>query len=229
MALTTADRLQRIGRQSAELVKDDMLVGLGTGTTAAAMIDALGERVREGLAFTGVATSLESRKRAMDLGITIVELDEIDRLDLCIDGADEIDRDLNLTKGGGGALLFEKLVARRADYYVIISSDEKLVDHLGTRMALPVEVVPVGWTHTAQAISQLGLSPRIRQHDGVPFVTDGGHTILDCDWPDEPIDPVRLATDLKAMTGVVEHGLFIGMADMVFTINADGEIDSHKK
>ena len=229
MALTSAERLERIGRHAAALVQDGMLVGLGTGSTAAAMIDALGARVRDGLSITGVATSVASRDRALGLGIPIVELDTIDRLDICIDGADEIDPALNLTKGGGGALLFEKLVARRADYYVVISSDEKMVDHLGLRMALPVEVVPVGWTHTAQIIAALGLSPQLRTVNGETFITDGGHVILDCAWPVGGLDPASLADDLKAITGVVEHGLFIGMADIVFTINADGEIATHEQ
>lgn len=229
MALTPAERLRRIGTHAADLVSDGMLVGLGTGSTAAAMVDALGERVAGGLSVTSVATSNATRDQAMGYGIPVVELDQIDRLDLCIDGADEIDPALNLTKGHGGALLFEKLVARRADHYVIISTAEKLVDHLGLRMALPVEVVPVGWNHTAELITKLGMEPLLRTRDEMPFVTDGDHYILDCAWPEGGLDPKVLATDLKSITGVIEHGLFNGMADVVLTIDAAGEITSQER
>lgn len=230
MTLSNQERLQRIGEYAAGLVKDRTVVGLGTGTTAAAMVDALGERVRnEGLKVVGVATSIATSNQASKAGIALKNLDDIDRLDLCIDGADEIDPEFNLTKGGGGALLFEKLVARRADHYVIISSDEKLVDALGERFELPVEVVSVGWKHTAEGITALGLVPTLRRKDDRPFITDGGHYILDCKWPAGGLDPVKLATDLKALVGVVEHGLFIGMADSIVTINAEGEITQKDK
>lgn len=225
MALSNQERLKLIGKYAADLVEDGTLVGLGTGTTAAAMVDALGERVRnEGLRVIGVATSIATSNQASKVGIALKNLDDIDRLDLCIDGADEIDPGFNLTKGGGGALLFEKLVARRANHYVIISSDEKVVDHLGERFDLPVEVVSVGWKHTAEGIAALGLTPTLRRKDDRPFTTDGGHYILDCKWPQGGLDPAKLAIDLKALVGVVEHGLFIGMADSVITIDADGEI-----
>lgn len=222
-------RLEKIGAEAASLVDDGMLVGLGTGSTAAAMVDALGERVASGLRFTGVATSIATADQATSLGIPLKELLEIDRLDLCIDGADEIDPGLNLVKGRGGALLFEKLVARRADRYVIIASDEKLVKRLGTRMALPVEIVPVGWTHTAEAIAELSMQPELRtRDDGSPYITDGGHYIVDCAWPEKNlVDPGSLAVALKAITGVVDHGLFIGMADTALTIDDAGDITRH--
>lgn len=226
MALSNQERLERIGKYAAGLVEDRTIVGLGTGTTAAAMVDALGERIRdEGLRVVGVATSIATSNQASKVGIALKNLDDIDRLDICIDGADEIDPDFNLTKGGGGALLFEKLVARRANDYVIISSDEKVVDALGERFDLPVEVISVGWKHTAEGITALGLTPELRRKDdGRPFVTDGGHYIVDCKWPDGGLDPAKLATDLKALVGVVEHGLFIDMANTVVTIDAEGEI-----
>lgn len=230
MALSSQERLELIGTYAAGLVEDGMLVGLGTGSTAAAMVDALALRVREErLRVIGVATSMATSRQASAAGIALKHLDDIDRLDLCIDGADEIDPNFNLTKGGGGALLFEKLVARRANHYVIISADEKLVDRLGTRMELPVEVVSVGWTHTAEEIRGLGLSPTLRKKDGKTFVTDGGHYILDCEWPESGMDAPRLASDLKALTGVVDHGLFIDMANTVVTISADGEIDKRDR
>lgn len=229
MTLTSQDRLKLIGEHAANLVEDGMAVGLGTGSTAAAMVDALADRVKDGLRVIGVATSIATANQASAAGIALKNLDDIDRLDLCIDGADEIDPELNVTKGAGGALLFEKLVARRANRYVIISSDEKMVSKLGTRMPLPVEVVPVGWTHTAEAIRALGLVPNLRKKDNAPYVTDGKHYILDCDWPESGLDAASLARDLKALTGVVEHGLFIDMADTVVTIAADGEIKTITK
>lgn len=222
-------RLAILGAEAASLVDDGMLVGLGTGSTAAAMVDALGKRVASGLQFTGVATSVATANQATALGIPLKELSDIDRLDLCIDGADEIDPGLNLVKGRGGALLFEKLVARRADRYVIIASDEKLVKRLGTRMALPVEIVPVGWNHTAEAIADLSMRPVLRTDaDDIPYLTDGGHYIVDCAWPEKNlVDPGSLAVALKALTGVVEHGLFIEMADTALTVDEAGDIKRH--
>ena len=226
MPIDDAKRLARLGERAASLVQDGMTIGLGTGGTAAAMIDALGERVRDGLKVTAVPTSHATLKQATALGIAMMGLNDIDRMDLCIDGADEIDPGLSVVKGRGGALLFEKLVARRADRYVIISTDEKLVEHLGQRMPLPVEVVPEGWAHTAEEVEALGMSPVLRENgDGAPYRTDGGHYILDCVWPGEDtVDPGSLAHALKLITGVVDHGLFIDMADMALVIDAEGEI-----
>jgi ribose 5-phosphate isomerase A len=231
MAIDDAERLARLGERAAALVQDDMVVGLGTGSTAAAMIDALGLRVRDGLHVTAVPTSHATLDQATALGIPMVDLNDIDRLDLCIDGADEIDPTLGVVKGRGGALLFEKLVARRADRYVIIATDEKLVGQLGERMPLPVEVVPEGWPHTAEEIAALGMSPVLRKaSDDTPFRTDGGHVILDCGWPgEEAIDPGSLAQALKLITGVVDHGLFIDMVDLALTIDAEGEITEHAR
>jgi ribose 5-phosphate isomerase A len=231
MAIDDAERLARLGERAAGLVHDDMVVGLGTGSTAAAMIDALGLRVRDGLRMSAVPTSHATLDQATALSIPMVDLNDIDRLDLCIDGADEIDPALGVVKGRGGALLFEKLVARRADRYVIISTSEKLVEHLGERMPLPVEVVPEGWRHTAEEIAALGMSPALRKgHDEAPFRTDGGHYILDCAWPGEDaVDPGSLAQALKMTTGVVDHGLFIDMVDMALTIDPDGEITEHTR
>ena len=226
--MDSAARLEALGVEAASRIVDAMLVGLGTGSTAEAMIHALGARVAAGLSVTGVATSLRSANLARGYGIPLRELTEIDRLDLCIDGADEIDPDLNLVKGRGGALLFEKLVARRADRYLIIATDEKLVPALGARMPLPVEVVPLGWTHTAEAIAGLGLAPELRKEGDAPYITDGGHYIVDCAWPPaHELDPATLAAAIKALTGVVDHGLFIGMADAALTIDAAGVITEH--
>lgn len=222
-------RLKALGAEAAARVEDAMLVGLGTGSTAEAMVHALGARVAAGLNLTGVATSHRTAELARGYGIALQDLAEVDRIDICIDGADEIDPALNLVKGRGGALLFEKLVARRADRYLIIATDEKLVERLGTRMPLPVEVVPVGWTHTAEAIAELGFAPTLRKRtDDAPYITDSGHYIVDCAWPPEhQLDPPTIATAIKALTGVVDHGLFIGMADSALTVDASGVITEH--
>lgn len=222
-----ARRLQRIGERAAAEVPDGALVGLGTGSTADAMLTALGARVQDGLTITGVATSESTMARARDLGIRLVALDDVDQLDLCIDGADEIDPRLDLVKGRGGALLHEKLVAGRASRLIIIASSEKLVDRLGTRLPVPVEVVPFGHTHTRRALAELELNPTLRPgKNGSPFMTDGGHLIYDCDTG--PIeDAAALASVIKAITGVVEHGLFVGMASFALTVDADGAITTH--
>lgn len=227
--MSDQERLAKLGAAAAEYVEDGMLVGLGTGSTAAAMVDALGRRVADGLRITGVATSIQTADQTKALNIPLQKLADVDRLDLCIDGADEIDPGLNLVKGRGGALLFEKLVARRADQYLIIASSDKLVEHLGTRLPLPVEIVSMGWTHTADSLIDLYLRPRLRRNeDESIFVTDGGHYILDCQWPEESrVDPGSLATAIKLLTGVVDHGLFIDMATSSLTIDADGEISTH--
>lgn len=225
------ERLAKIGEAAAGWVEDGMVVGLGTGSTAAAMVDALGRRVAEGLTITGVATSTATAEQARALNIPLKELIDVDRLDLCIDGADEIDPGLNLVKGRGGALLFEKLVARRADRYLIVAASDKLVEHLGTRLPLPVEIVPMGWTHTADSLIDLHLRPRLRRNeDDSPFVTDGGHYIVDCHWPENhQVDPGSLASAIKARTGVVDHGLFIDMATNALTIDEEGDITEHSR
>lgn len=222
-------RLNRIGKQAAGEVQPGMVVGLGTGSTASAFVQALGERVAEGLDVIGIPTSIETANLATSLGIPLTTLEETDRVDLCVDGADEIDPALNVIKGRGGALLYEKLVARRANRYIIVASDEKLVAQLGTRIALPVEIVPVGWRHTAQELESLGLQPSLRPHpsgdEGRAFVTDGSHYILDCE--STPIDDAaKLACRIKQVTGVVDHGLFIDMVDLVMTIDQDGMIQT---
>lgn len=222
-----ATRLGRIGERAAAEVPDGALVGLGTGSTANAMLEALGARVRDGLRLTGVATSAATVSRAAALGIPLVSIDEVDRLDLCIDGADEIDPHLNVVKGRGGALLYEKLVAERAERFIIIASAEKLVVRLGTKLPLPVEIVPFGHTHTRRSVNALGLTSALRlSNDGSPFVSDGGHYILDCETNGIP-DPEALGSALKGITGVVDHGLFVGMASLALTVDDTGDITEH--
>lgn len=222
-----AQRLRRIGERAAQLVENGSIVGLGTGSTVNAMLAALGQRVEDGLVFSGVATSERTRGLARDYSIPLLELDDVQSLDLCIDGADEIDPQLNVVKGRGGALLYEKLVAECAERLVIIASAEKLVAQLGTRPPLPVEVVPFGQTHTRRRVEVLGLSSTLRlTNDGSPFESDGGHYILDCETHGIE-NPRELAAALKAITGVVDHGLFVGMASMALTVANDGAITEH--
>lgn len=222
-----AQRLARIGERAAQLVEYGSIVGLGTGSTAEAMLHAVGKRVSEGFAFSGVATSERTKSLARDYAIPLLDLNDVGSLDLCIDGADEIDPELNVVKGRGGALLYEKLVAERAERLVIIASAEKLVPQLGTRLPLPVEVVPFGHTHMQRAVARLGLIPTLRlASDGTPFVSDGGHYILDCETGGVN-DPHQLASALKTITGVVDHGLFVGMATLALTIDTNGEITEH--
>src|SRR3954462_12062214 len=178
-----AGGLRRLATAAADLVTPGMLVGLGTGSTADAVTRELGRRVAGGLNFTAVPTSDRTEILARDLGIPLVTLDEIDRLDLGIDGADEIDPALDAIKGRGGALLREKLVALSCDDYVLVATMEKCVDRLGTRTPLPIEIVAFGWSQTAKRLTRLGISPEPRSLDGDPtrpWVTDTGGLIMDC-------------------------------------------------
>ncbi|HEV2129274.1 MAG TPA: ribose-5-phosphate isomerase RpiA [Thermomicrobiales bacterium] len=226
--MDTNTRLERIGAQAAGEVQPGMIVGLGTGSTASAFVRALGARVAEGLSITGVPTSTETERLARSLNIPLTELNRVDVIDLCIDGADEIDPALNVVKGRGGALLFEKLVARRTDRYIIIAADDKLVNRLGTRLPLPVEIVPMGWQHTARELERIGLGPVLRTGtDGNSFVTDSGHYIVDCETGGIE-DAPALASKIKAITGVVDHGLLIGLVDLAMTIDATGRITTHE-
>jgi ribose 5-phosphate isomerase A len=223
------ERLRRLGEAAAGQVESGMTLGLGTGSTADAVIEAIGRRVAEGLIVSGVATSSRTEALATRLGIPLRQLDEIDRLDLGIDGADEIDPSLALVKGRGGALLYEKLVAERCDAYLIVSSSDKLVPRLGVRLPLPVEIVPFGATHTIAALQALDLNPTLRRDErGDPVVTDGGHWLADC--ATGPIaDPRALADRLKGLTGVVDHGLFVDHATSALTIDKDGVLTEHRR
>lgn len=226
--MEATSRLDRIGAQAAGEIKPGMIVGLGTGSTANAFVRALGARVGEGLSITGIPTSFETETLARSLNIPLAELNAVDTVDLCVDGADEIDPNLNVVKGRGGALLFEKLVARRADRYIIIATDEKLVNQLGTRLPLPVEIVPLGWKHTARELERLGLTPELRTGEsGEPYRTDGGHYIIDC-GTNGIESAAELASRIKAITGVVDHGLFIDMVDLAMTVDDTGRVTTHE-
>ncbi|WP_428377712.1 ribose-5-phosphate isomerase RpiA [Lichenicoccus sp.] len=211
------------GEQAALLVENGMVVGLGTGSTAAFVIAALGRRIQEGLKFTAIATSEHSAAQASKLGITLTDFGHHDGIDLTIDGADEIERkSLNLIKGLGGALLREKIVAAASRRLVIIADERKLVRHLGEHTAVPVEVTPFAWEATAHRLGRLGarVSPRHDRDDSL-FVTDGGNLILDCNFGVIE-DPATLERRIGEIVGVIESGLFIGRAALVLVAGADG-------
>jgi ribose 5-phosphate isomerase A len=212
---------QRAAAAALEYIRDGMALGLGTGSTAAAFVRLLGARVRDGLQVRGVATSTATEALARAEGIAVTTLDELPALDLAIDGADEVDSHMDLIKGGGGALLREKIVASCAAQFLVIADDSKRVRRLGA-FPLPVEVVPMAATPLQQRLAaDLGCPVELRQRDGTPFRSDEGNYILDCRCG-EIRDPAALARTLDAIPGVVEHGLFVAMTDMVIFAGADG-------
>ena len=208
---------------AAALVEDGMAIGLGTGSTAYFAIEALIRRVREGLRIVAIATSERSATQARNGGIPLTTFADNPRLNLTIDGADEIELGtLNLIKGLGGALLREKIVAAASERLIIVADEPKLVTRLGLTAPVPIEVVPFGWETTAARLRRLGTEPALRQDpSGQPFRTDGGNLILDCRFA--PItDPAALDQSIGQTVGVVETGLFIGMARMALVAEANG-------
>jgi ribose 5-phosphate isomerase A len=208
---------------SATLLENEMVVGLGSGTTAALAVAAIGRRVQQGLKIIGIPTSEQTAEQARGLGIPLSTLGDHPQIDIAIDGADEVENGtLNLIKGGGGNLLREKIVAVASLRFVIIADDRKVVDQLGTHAAVPVEVAQFGWQTTAIRLKKMGGNPTLRLHsDGTIFVTDGGNYILDCVYG--PIQsPKELQRQLDSTVGVMEHGLFIGMASQVIIGGPDG-------
>lgn len=202
-----------------------MKLGLGTGSTARHVVALLAERQERGELrnIVGVATSHETARQAIDLGIRITTLDDTPELDLGIDGADEVDADLNLIKGLGGALLWEKIVAAACARFVVVVHDSKLVKRLGTRGPLPVEVVPFGWSTQLRVFQSLGARAILRRNaDGSAFTTDGGHHIIDCAFSDGIISPHELDAELHMRPGIVETGLFLGMTSAVVVAGAKG-------
>jgi ribose 5-phosphate isomerase A len=221
------DLKRQAAARALEDVRDGMKLGLGTGSTAKHFVELLGERVRAGLNVVGVPTSEATRADAARCGITLTTLDEIDRLDLTVDGADEIDHALNLIKGGGGALLREKIVAAASDRMIVIADESKWVTTLG-RFPLPVEVIPFGIAATQRAMTEAfaacGASGQMVLRKGKAghfFVTDGGHWIVDAHLT-RIQDAPRLAGLLSAIPGVVEHGLFIALASTAVLAGALG-------
>jgi len=218
------------GRAAAELVRDGMTVGLGTGSTVHFALERLGERLRdERLALRGVPTSLDTERKARALGIPLVALDEVDVIDLGIDGADEIDARFDMIKGGGGALLRERVVAALARREVIVVDRSKVVERLGVRYPLPVEVVPFARTAVARRIAALGATPTLRLRDAGPLVTDNGNQILDCRFPGGIADARALEQTLDAIPGVVDTGLFVGLAHVLVIGDEDGRTEVRER
>lgn len=201
-------------------VRDGALVGLGSGRTASAFVRALGARVRQGLRARGVPTSEATARLAREVGVPLAGLDE-GVLDLTVDGADEVDPRLALIKGYGGALVRERIVAAASRRLIIVAGGEKLVPMLGSRGRLPVEVIPFACPLAMRELAGLGCRPTLRTVDGKPFVSDNGNWIIDCGV--RPIEaPADFARDLRAIAGVVDTGLFLGMADLVLVAEAGG-------
>jgi ribose 5-phosphate isomerase A len=217
----SADDLKRAAADKAlELVQDGMLVGLGSGSTARYFTEGVGRLVADGMKVRGVPTSRDTAELAARSGIPIVT-ELVGQIDLAVDGADEVDPSLNLIKGRGGALFREKLVAAAAKRFVVVVDESKLVKRLGVGV-LPVEVLPFLWRFTAERLTDLGVSLVVRGGEETPFVTDNGNLILDLSGEGEISDAAEFAAELKKITGVVEHGLFVGMTDTVIVAGPDG-------
>ncbi|MBI4213025.1 MAG: ribose-5-phosphate isomerase RpiA [Chloroflexi bacterium] len=210
---------QEAADRALELVRPGMVVGLGTGSTARYFVEGLGRRVREGLQISAVATSRATAELAASLRIVTTE--DVENIDLAVDGADEIDPALNLIKGRGGAMAREKLVASAARRFVVVADETKLVDQLG-RSSLPVEVIPFLWRLTARRLSALGATGELRGDRAHPFVTDNGNLVLDLTFPGPMVDPRGVGEAIKATLGVVEHGVFAGLASACIVAGHDG-------
>jgi len=211
-----------VGKRAAEFVKDGMAVGLGTGTTSVMFIKALGERVKAGLKIRCVASSDASHNLAASLGMDVTTLPELPELDIYIDGADEVAPGLALIKGGGGALLREKIVASAAKKFIVVADSTKVVEVLG-KFPLPVEVIKMALPLVARKLTALGLNPSQRlKDDGSPYLTDEQNYILTCNCHQIP-DPAKIAAEIRNIVGVVEHGLFLNMASLAL-IAGDGGV-----
>jgi len=224
--LSERERQKRAAAERAvEFVESGMVLGLGTGSTARHVLEVLADRLRSGALrdVVGVPTSRATERHARELGIPVTTLDREPRLDLAIDGADEVDPHLRLIKGLGGALLWEKIVATASERLVIVVDEGKLVDELGRTAPLPVEVVPFGWSTHLAFLDLLGAQATLRRGaDGNPFVTDGGHYLLDCRFEGGLVEPDRVERELRQRVGVVETGLFLDLADTVVVGGAEG-------
>lgn len=214
------DRAKRAAAEAAaSLVSDGMTLGLGTGSTVAFFLEALAARDLE---VAGLPTSEGTARRCRELGIRLLDTEDVDRLDLCVDGADELDGQLNLTKGGGGALLREKVVASLADRMVVVATVDKLVQRLGDTFALPVEVVPFALRPVERRLEACGFE--VRRRDGGAYRTDNGNAILDARMPGGISDPGAMETELARIPGVAENGLFVDLADRALLGQPDGEV-----
>ena len=214
LVMQTVDKAKELAAQrSLEFIQDGMVVGMGSGTTATHFIKLLGERVKQGMKVRGISSSRASEELARSLGIPVIDFHETTEIDVTIDGADESTHKLDLIKGGGGALLREKIVASASKRFVVVADSRKLVDRLG-KFPLPVEVITMASPLVAKKLEALGVRPTVRRNtSGGEYITDEGNLILDCACG-EIEDPHKLAAEIRQIIGVVEHGLFLGMADI---------------
>jgi ribose 5-phosphate isomerase A len=219
--MTQDEAKLKAAQRALDFVQDGMSLGLGSGTTSAIFIRQLGERVKQGLRVRGIATSNASEQLAESFSIPITNFDQCPELDLAIDGADEVGPGLALIKGGGGALLREKIVESAARRFIVIADSSKLVPTLG-HFPLPVEVIQMALPIVSRKLEALRLNPKLRHHpDGSLYITDEGNFILDCACGSIP-DPKSTASELRGIVGIVEHGLFVNMASLALIAGEDG-------
>ncbi len=218
------------GRAAADLVPDGAIVGLGTGSTVHFVLLRLAERMREeGLRILGIPTSVDTERKARELAIPLTTLDDVDAIDVTVDGADEIDPQFDMIKGGGGALLREKVVASITRRQVVVVGPNKLVARLGTTFALPIEVVPFARGTVQRALRRLGVDPVHRMRDGMALRTDNGNEVLDARFENGIEDAAALERAIDAIPGVVESGLFLDLAHVLVVGHPDGRVDVRNK
>lgn len=221
--------MKRIAAQKAvDSIENDMIVGLGTGSTVKYALELLGKRIQKGLSIKAIPTSIETKRIALKEQITIVSLSECPEIDITIDGADEVDSNLNLIKGGGGALTREKMIAYHSKKVIIIADESKVVKILGIDFPLPVEVLKFEWESTKKALRTFGCSVKLRTIFDDPFITDNGNYILDCEF-EKINDPEQLEIDINMIPGVVENGLFIGLVTKVIVGSKQGVMTLEKE
>ncbi|RPF54302.1 ribose-5-phosphate isomerase RpiA [Aquisalibacillus elongatus] len=209
----SSNKKRKVAQKAIEYVKDGMVLGLGSGSTMYWVLEELGQRVQSGLNIQGIPSSVKTQKLAKEFGIPLTDFSHVQELDLAIDGADEIDPEFRLIKGGGGSLLREKIVDVAANKFIVVADDTKLVNQLGS-YPLPIEVVRFGWETTKDRVESLGCKALLREENGEPFVTNNHQYILDCHF-NQIEKPHTLHNQLKSMVGVIETGLFLDMVDLV--------------
>jgi ribose 5-phosphate isomerase A len=214
--------------KAVDYVEDEMILGLGTGSTVKYALKKLGKRVDEGLTIKGIPTSQRTKKLATKYNIPLTTLEETDTIDLTIDGADEVDQNLNLIKGGGGALTREKIIAFHSKKVIIVADDSKVVKSLGIDFPLPVEVVKYEWSATKKVLERFDCEVNLRTIMNDPYITDNGNYILDCEF-DRIVDPEQMEMDINMIPGVVENGLFIGLAHQVIVGGKQGIMTLEKE
>ncbi len=230
MATPVIDPKAVAGRAAADLIPDGAVVGLGTGSTVHFVLLRIAERMRgEGLRILGVPTSLDTERKARELSIPLTTLDDIESIDVTVDGADEIDSRFDMTKGGGGALLREKVVASITKRQIAVVGAKKIVERLGTTFPLPVEVVPFARGVVRRALLQLGAEATLRVRDGVAVRTDNGNEILDARFPAGILDTSAMERAIDRIPGVVESGLFVGLAHVLVIGHPDGRVEVRHK